>query len=530
MSTRHLLSNAQNGNLEAAVQVFLNYRDGAQNFEKSEEQAQIAFEKVIKILEKNFYINEIHISNFKKIHELKLDLHKNLTVFIGKNGTGKTSLLRAIQKNLSWFSAFILKENTNGERIVDSEINNLAKDKGDSACLKCSFKIGAENRIDGQLIREPKGTTTDLKTEVTEYRKFGKNIRELLAFQNMNLPLLVFYDIERFKRNDFKKLSNQENLFFQLDGYEKSSNSRVSFEVFIEWLIKILKISNKKFDLVERDRISSQIDILLNAGANKEDSPLNGLYKDLLSSLNSFPNDAIKSKSMKIVEDLEDLFRSIYPKLLNIELINDDDGEDKIAINLGNEIIYFHQFSDGQRVLFGLIGDIARRLILLNPNMDSPFDGTGIILIDEIELHLHPKWQQKIILLLQKKFKNIQFVITTHSPHVLSTVDKDSIYIIKSTNEIDHPTFQTKGVASADVLERIMGTESIPDVDEAQMIRKYLDSIQDNKYEMPDNVEIFQKLISHFGDKHPEILKCKQQIRIKEMNLKIQNLKNSNFG
>ena len=51
MNTRHLLSNAQNGNFEAAVQVFLNYRDGAQNFEKSEEQAQIAFENVIKILD-----------------------------------------------------------------------------------------------------------------------------------------------------------------------------------------------------------------------------------------------------------------------------------------------------------------------------------------------------------------------------------------------------------------------------------------------------------------------------------------------
>ena len=522
MNTRHLLSNAQNGNFEAAVQVFLNYRDGAQNFEKSEEQAQIAFENVIKILEKNFYINEIHISNFKKIHELKLDLHKNLTVFIGKNGTGKTSLLRAIQKNLSWFSAFILKENTNGERIVDSEINNLAKDKGDSACLKCSFKIGAENRIDGQLIREPKGTTTDLKTEVTEYRKFGKNIRELLAFQNMNLPLLVFYDIERFKRNDFKKLSNQENLFFQLDGYEKSSNSRVSFEIFIEWLIKILKISNKNFDLVERDRISSQIDILLNAGANKEDSPLNGLYKDLLSSLNSFPNDAVKSKSKKIVEDLEGLFRSIYPKLLNIELINDDDGEDKIAINLGNEIIYFHQFSDGQRVLFGLIGDIARRLILLNPNMDSPFDGTGIILIDEIELHLHPKWQQKIILLLQKKFKNIQFVITTHSPHVLSTVDKSSIYIISTNQKIEHPIFQTKGVASSDILECIMGTYSEPEIYETKKIKEYLSLIKNNSYKTENGEEIYSELINHFGVDHPIIDDIKTQIKISELRSKFR--------
>ena len=181
MSARHLLSNARNGNFEAAVQVFLNYRDGAPEFEKNEKLAREAFENIELIFKANFYLNELTILNFKKISDLKINFHQNLTVFIGENGAGKTTLLRGIQKNLSWFSAFILKENTNGERIIDPEINNQAKENGEVAYVNCSFRIGVENRIDGQLIREPQGITTDLRTEVMEYRKFGKNIRELLA-------------------------------------------------------------------------------------------------------------------------------------------------------------------------------------------------------------------------------------------------------------------------------------------------------------------------------------------------------------
>lgn len=527
MSTRHLLNNAQSGNFEAAVQVFLNYRDGALDFEKNEEHAQLAFENIISILSSDFYLNELNISNFKKILDLKIVLHKKLTVFIGENGAGKTSLLRAIQKNLSWFSAFILKENTNGERIVDSEINNQAKKNGEVAYVNCSFRMGAENRIDGQLVREPKGITTDLRTEVMEYRKFGKNIREIIVYQKINLPIFMFYDIERFKQNDSKKTTNQENNFFQLDGYEKLSNSKATFETFIDWLVKVLKISSTNINTDEKNKISSQLNSLIEAGAKSEDSPLNELYEDLLSLLNLFPDDDTKKKSKKILADLEQLFKNIYPEIINIKLINEDNGEDKVALCLERENIFLHQFSDGQRVLFGLIGDIARRLILLNPNLSSPFEGAGIVLIDEIELHLHPKWQQKVILILQKKFPNIQFILTTHSPHVLSTVDKNSIYIINAEREIDHPTFQTKGVTSSDVLERIMKTESIPDVDEAKMIKTYLNSIQDNSYELQHNYEIFKKLVLHFGEEHPEILKCKQQVQIKEMNLKIQNLKKS---
>ena len=74
MSTRHLLNNVQNGNFEAAVQVFINYRDGILGFEKNEEQAQIAFENIIKILNTIFFLSTLTITNFRKILGLELNL------------------------------------------------------------------------------------------------------------------------------------------------------------------------------------------------------------------------------------------------------------------------------------------------------------------------------------------------------------------------------------------------------------------------------------------------------------------------
>lgn len=517
MSARHLLNNAKNGNFEAAVQVFINYRDGAQDFEKSEDFAKSAFDNIIEILESNFYLDELIISNFKRIIELHINFHKNLTVFIGENGAGKTTLLHAIQKNLSWLSATILKENTNGERIVDSEINNQAKKEGNSSYLACNFRIGAEYRFDGRLVREPLGIITDLKTGVTEYRKFGRNIRELIAFGKVDLPLFMFYDINRFKENQYKKdINNTDILFYQLDAYEKSSKSKISFEILIEWLIQLLKLSNSLEISEDQKKLKSKINSLIGVGADDKNHPLYEFFEELVSSSRFYPVQEINLKAKHSVEVIELLFKKIYPDLKNIQLVNDDDGKDKVALQLGNEIIFLHQFSDGQRVLFGLIGDIARRLIQLNNISNSPLEGRGIVLIDEIELHLHPNWQQKIILILRDSFPNIQFVITTHSPHVLSTVDKTEIRIIKD-NVVEKPSFQTKGVMSSTILNQIMDAYSVPELQESQWITEYLSLIQIGEHESNRGVVLFQKLVDHFGESHPQLSICRQQKKMYEL-------------
>ena len=151
---------------------------------------------------------------------------------------------------------------------------------------------------------------------------------------------------------------------------------------------------------------------------------------------------------------------------------------------------------------------------MLNDNLDLPFNGQGIVLIDEIELHLHPSWQQKIILILRESFPNIQFIMTTHSPHVLSTVDKTEIRILKN-NLVEQPNLQTKGVASSDILEQIMGTYSIPIiVKEAIWVNDYLRFIQNNQHESEEAQKLFEKLVNHFDKDHPVISSINNQIKL----------------
>lgn len=70
-----------------------------------------------------------------------------------------------------------------------------------------------------------------------------------------------------------------------------------------------------------------------------------------------------------------------------------------------------------------LLGDLARRIAIANPYRENPMEGEGIVLIDEIELHMHPSWQRRILGVLKQLFPNVQFIITTHSPQVLGSVD-----------------------------------------------------------------------------------------------------------
>jgi len=78
--------------------------------------------------------------------------------------------------------------------------------------------------------------------------------------------------------------------------------------------------------------------------------------------------------------------------------------------------------SDGERSLLAMMVDLCRRLVLANPELDDPLQGAGVVLIDEIELHLHPQWQREVVEKLRRSFPRIQFVLTTHSPFVIQSV------------------------------------------------------------------------------------------------------------
>jgi predicted ATP-binding protein involved in virulence len=117
------------------------------------------------------------------------------------------------------------------------------------------------------------------------------------------------------------------------------------------------------------------------------------------------------------------------------------------------------QLSDGERNMLALVGDMARRFSVLNPGLQNPNEGAGVALIDEIDLHLHPRWQREVMTKLESTFPNCQFVITTHSPQVLGELKPESVMLLRDGTLIGHPQ-ASYGLSSGQVLEEIMGASS----------------------------------------------------------------------
>lgn len=111
-----------------------------------------------------------------------------------------------------------------------------------------------------------------------------------------------------------------------------------------------------------------------------------------------------------------------------------------MVINKGEHELAFDQLSGGERILVALAGDIARRLAIANPKASNPLEGEGVVLIDEVDLHLHPKWQAKVIPALRRTFPNIQLVVTTHSLIVLGYVPSECVQMLRDFELCDPPS------------------------------------------------------------------------------------------
>jgi len=132
----------------------------------------------------------------------------------------------------------------------------------------------------------------------------------------------------------------------------------------------------------------------------------------------------------------------------------------RILVDKDGEELSFDQLSDGEKCLIAMIGDIARRLTLANPQLANPLEGNGIVLIDELELHLHPKWQRVLIERFTEVFPNCQLIATTHSPQIISNVPSENLLILKEGKV--YQVNESYGQTSNRILEDVMDTDARP--------------------------------------------------------------------
>jgi predicted ATP-binding protein involved in virulence len=180
-------------------------------------------------------------------------------------------------------------------------------------------------------------------------------------------------------------------------------------------------------------------------------------------------------------KDIQNVARAIeqfVPEFCNYRINRSKSGSAQMLVDKNGIAFDIEQLSDGEKNLIALIGDIARRLTIGNPQSEEPLKESGVILIDEIDLHLHPKWQRIVAERLTGVFPNCQFIISSHSPQVISHIRPESIVVLKNTEgEITkHFVNESFGKSSNRILEDIMDESSRPKYidDEIKLIFKLI--------------------------------------------------------
>ncbi len=173
------------------------------------------------------------------------------------------------------------------------------------------------------------------------------------------------------------------------------------------------------------------------------------------------------------------------------------------VIKKGETEIDVRLLSDGERGVLALVLETTRRLAQANPDLTDPAkDAAAVILIDEIDLHLHPKWQRQIVEQLETTFPRCQFIATTHSPQILSSVAPEKIWLMEPGKNPYNPD-QSRGMDSNWILRHVMGAEERP-LEVAEALARISDAIQGERYEdAKHQIDVIRR---DYGD-FPEIVR-----------------------
>ncbi|MFT4302812.1 MAG: AAA family ATPase [Desulfovibrio sp.] len=404
------------------------------------------------------HIKSIKLKNFRCFERLSLTLHERLNVFFGENGSGKSSIFEAINILLGNIIDKLGSNTAVKTGISYEDVHNESFDSHIEISL-CDKKL-----ITWGIRAEKTITKGDFSThnqlDCAELESYVKNIINMILLNKKpKLPIFLSYKSTRYTEYFYPK-GEETYILSPKACYDDAISMNFDYNKFFKWF------------------------------KAREDLELQKSKEDI-------------SYSDKELQSVKNAIKAFY----NFSNFSFDRETWQFFIEKSNHRVFYKQLSDGERGYILLIGDIARRLAIANPALEDPLGGEGIILIDEIELHLHPKWQRTIIPGLLKTFPNCQFLIASHSPQVLGEVQKESVWIIEEGEKPYHPP-RSFGMESSELLRELMGAESRnSEVTEAlENIDRLLD---EEKLTDADNAI---KTLAQKTGKIPEVISANSQL------------------
>jgi len=423
----------------------------------------------------------------------------NVTVLVGNNGAGKTTLLKSLANSLSWLVARVRNEKGNGNHLAEEDIQNganaalvLVSVIDESSTTPLSPDSDGDNSLFVWGIgRGRQGRKHSMHSTLADATRLADHYRnQLTANDKASLPLIAYYPVERSVLEIPLKIKTKHT-FDQLDGYDNSLNRGVDFRRFFEWF---------------REREDSENETGVSTSALLEISKKFGTDSDVwktLSKLKASSRDrqltAVRSAIAAFMPGFTNLRVQRKPRL---HMAIDKDG---VTLNVA-------QLSQGEKSMMALVGDIARRLAMMNQSLDNPLHGDGIVLIDEVDLHLHPKWQRSLIRQLSETFPNCQFVLTTHSPLVISDAKDVLVYVLNDGELHEHNGLY--GLDANQVLLEVMDTD-IRNSDVQKRLNALLERLQDGDLQTAQ--KLFAELAEELPDGHIELAKAALLLRKLEL-------------
>jgi predicted ATP-binding protein involved in virulence len=438
-------------------------------------------------------IEELHLQNFRGFRELKLTLPPDLAVFIGVNGSGKSSILDSIAILLSQFVADVSVHYESRLYIEEDDIKITCNE----VFLSTRVEVDSNKKLWWEVSQDRKMGMQSTKGDLFNYlleRLLNEVIpihddERILQINNKNdliLPIIVFYHTDRIliKSSAINEISEEEreNTYDnnRLIGYQTAFSGNINdFRDFLYWFKEEEEYENE---------------VRLTQDTNFRNPRLEIIRKALETFLEGFPNTQFSDLHIvRVSSSREGGIRRL--------------SKPSLVIKKNGENFKLDQLSDGEKTLLMIVVDIARRLAILNPSITNPSEllekGTGIILIDEIDLHLHPQWQRIVIPSFRKTFPKCQFIVTTHSPQVLSGVNRENVFILEDSEIVETP--HTFGRDSNSILSEVMGVEKRP-VKMQERIDKCFEMIDNDNLEEA-KLEL-QKLSESLGNNDPDMIQA----------------------
>lgn len=409
-------------------------------------------------------ITKLEIDNFRGIKHTHFVPTEGMNVIIGENGAGKSTILDAIALALSWYTSRFSNRASNGWPIKELDVR-----KGQhEARISIQVEIDG-NSIGWTIYGYRSGPSARKKGEYASLNAYLEKMSKELANDRIVVPLVSYYPTTRAFVDVPRRIRTKHD-FSELNAvYTESLTLGADFRSFYEWF---------------KDQEDLENELIARPGKTAP---------------NAMPR-------LKEVREAIEHFTGFHD--LRIKRRNSV----RMVLNQNDVEIEVSQLSDGEQIYLALIGDIARRAVMAHPCGNPLKDVEGVVLIDEVELHLHPRWQREVLVRLQEVFPRLQFITTTHSPQVVGEIKKESSWIVKRGGAIETLKFSL-GATSNLILEAIMNTPE-RNKDYKETISSIYDDINKKNY---DEVAKKVEQLKEINEDEPEVVRIKGILRAKEI-------------